>query len=427
MKKQLDQLHSDISCVEEKINLIADEVMDILKQLSHDNQKQLNSRLIADKMSMRDTVKMMLEHHENDTHPLAESTSNILEDIAETIMKRFSEFAPLSVSEQLSALHDTFDDETLVEETTKWLDSSFKIVKKYFDSISARNRELVEFIRQTMQHLEETERHMSAELESQQKKFSEDREFEDSISDKMNMIKHDFNKGDIESIKAAVMSKIENINNGIEKKREQDMQRLKDTEKALSRLGSRICDIRTEADEIKKKAVELEFESVRDKLTGLFNRKAYDQKILESIGNLNRHNVSSSLMVCDIDYFKNVNDAFGHKVGDLVLKKLAKLLNEKMRSNDFIARYGGEEFVIILSHTQLKEAKKAGESLRAYIDKSIFSYKDQEIPVTISIGISAVRKDDDCFTVFERADTALYLAKKSGRNNVKTEGDVPGQ
>jgi len=129
-------------------------------------------------------------------------------------------------------------------------------------------------------------------------------------------------------------------------------------------------------------------------------------------------------MVCDIDHFKKINDTYGHKVGDLTLKKIAGLLKERLRTNDFIARYGGEEFTVILNHTTLDDARKVGEDVREFIYNSSFSYKQQKIPVTISIGISFFVADDDSNTVFERADAALYFAKESGRNSVKTEKDV---
>ena len=427
MKKDIDQIHNDISCVEEKIDVIADEVIDILKQLSLENEHQLSSKLIAEKMYVRDSVKKMLDASKDNAPAASSNNSNILKDITDTIMNRFSDFAPFSLGEKLSELQNDFHDEALVEETAKWMDSSFKIVRKYIDSLSIRNKELEEFIRQTMQNLQETEIHLTTEISSQENKFSEDREFEDSISDHMKMIKHDFKKGDLKSIKAAVMSKIDNINKGITQKREQDILRKEQTEKALKSLTVQIKGIKKEANEIKKKTVELEIESSHDELTGLYNRKAYNQNVLETIAYINRYNEASSLMVCDIDYFKKINDSFGHKVGDLVLKKLSILLTEKLRANEFIARYGGEEFAIIVPHAPLNEARKIGEGLRDYIDKFIFSYKDQKIPVTVSVGVSTFRKDDDCFTVFDRADEALYLAKRSGRNNVKTEADVQRQ
>lgn len=427
MKRDIDKIHNDISCVEEKIDVIADEVIEILKQLSQENKHQLSSKLIAEKMYVRDSVKNMLDAPKDTASASLPNNSNILKDITDTIINRFSDFTPFSLGDKLGELQQEFQDEALVEETAKWMDSSFKIVRKYIDSLTIRNKELEEFIRQTMQHLEKTEMHLTIELSSQENKFSEDREFENTISDHMKMIKHDFNKGDFKSIKEAVLSKIDNINKGIEKKREQDIQRKEQTEKALNSLTSQIKGIKKEADEIKKKTVKLEIESSRDELTGLYNRKAYNENVLETIAYINRYNEPASLMVCDIDYFKKINDSFGHKVGDLVLKKLSILLREKLRENEFISRYGGEEFAIIVPHAPLNEARKIGEGLRDYIDKFIFSYKDQKIPLTVSIGVCSFRKDDDCYTVFDRADEALFLAKRSGRNNVKTEDDVQRQ
>ena len=144
----------------------------------------------------------------------------------------------------------------------------------------------------------------------------------------------------------------------------------------------------------------------------------------EVIADVNRYDATTSLMICDIDFFKKVNDTYGHKVGDLALKKLASLLQERLRVNDIITRFGGEEFAIILPHTTLDGAQKAGEGIRSYIDKASFSYKGEKIALTISVGVSQFRKQDDNSSVFERADSALYLAKNSGRNTVKTESDL---
>ncbi|MBI4682630.1 MAG: diguanylate cyclase [Nitrospirae bacterium] len=403
---------------------MADEVLDILKQLAQDNKQQLNSKLIAERMFIRDTVKKMLEEPEQNKSD-SKSNSNLIKDIADTVLNRFSELTPFSVTGPLSNISDQLNDETILKDTTNWLDSTIKIIKKYYASISKRNEELEEFMHQTMEQLEETELHLASELASHQNKFTEDREFENALSTNMNMIKQDFYTGkDINSIKKAVLGKIENINKGIEIKREQDMNRLRETERTLQTMGARIHDIKKETDEIKKKAEEIETESLRDNLTGLYNRKAYDQKISETLAGLLRYDVPSSLLVCDVDNFKNINDSFGHKVGDLALKKLASLLKVKLRVNDFISRYGGEEFAIILPHTDLIGAFKAGESIISYINKSVFSYKDDKIPLTISIGVSVLKKSDDAGSVFERADSALYLAKQSGKNNVKTEDDL---
>jgi len=305
------------------------------------------------------------------------------------------------------------------------LNSSFKIVKKYFETVTSRIDELENFIVETMRYLHETEEHVISEVNSIQETYTENKEFAQNLSMNMERISQDFDEvKDLKTLKKEVMGTIGNINKCINEKSEMDMQRLKDKEKKLKSLGSRISNITKEADEIKKKADKLEQESLLDNLTEVYNRKAYDNRVTEAIAALKRHNVPSSLLLCDIDCFKKINDTYGHKVGDLALKKFAALINEKLRETDFVARYGGEEFIVILPHTPLDKAKTAGESVRANIYKSIFTYKESQIMLTVSIGITTFRKDDTASSVFERADRALYLAKHSGKNVVKTEEDV---
>ncbi len=415
---------TEMSRLEKKIYVIADEVLDILKQLSRENKRQLNARLIAEKMFTKDTVKQML------THPAREKCRDgkdfsPLRTIADGVLDKLSELLPSFMNEKFRDLKDRFDDDSILEDSTVWLNASIRIVRKYIDSISNKNKELELFIQQTIEYLSETEQRLMGELSARHEKFNEDRAFEKDISEHMSMIEQDFSSGaDISDIRKAVLDKIENINRSIEKKREQDMLRLRETERTLQEMGRRISDIKKEADELKKRAEEIENESFHDKLTGLKNRKAYDEEIVKALAGMQRYNVPYSLMICDIDHFKKINDTYGHKVGDLTLRKLAALLKERLRTNDFIARYGGEEFAVILSHTTLKDAVKVAENVRSFINDSLFSYKNRKIPVTVSIGISSFRRDDDGTTIFERADEALYLAKESGRNTVKTEEDV---
>ena len=418
--------------MEEKLDVIADEVLDILKQLSKDHSKTLSSKSIAECLFLKDSVKKIIGPPETPLSEKNESANagkqddiNLLRDITETIMNRFSELAPSFLGSQFAYLNDQYLDKTILEETSKWLNSSFKIVKKYFESVTSRIRELEQFIVETMRHLHETEEHVIREVNSIQETYTENKAFTHNLSMNMERISQDIDEvKDLNTLKKDIMGTISNINKCIDEKSELDMQRLQDKEKKLKSLGSRINNITKEADEMKKKAEKLEQESLLDTLTGVYNRKAYEDKVTETMAGLKRNNVPSSLMICDIDCFKIVNDTYGHNVGDLALKKFAALLKDKLRVTDFVARYGGEEFVVILPHTPLDKAKTAGESVRANIYKSVFSYKENQIMITVSIGISTFRKEDTVVSVFERADRALYLAKHSGKNVVKTEDDV---
>jgi len=141
----------------------------------------------------------------------------------------------------------------------------------------------------------------------------------------------------------------------------------------------------------------------------------------EILSDVSRYGIKVTLLICDIDLFMKINDKCGHKVGDLGLRTLASIIKDRMRTNDFITRFGGEEFAIILPHTDIEGAFIAADRLREYIDGVDFTYMDEELPLTVSIGISSFRKKDSVKAVIRRAEQALLLAKKSGRNTVKSE------
>lgn len=124
-------------------------------------------------------------------------------------------------------------------------------------------------------------------------------------------------------------------------------------------------------------------------------------------------------MVClDIDFFKNINDKYGHHAGDIILKKIANILNTHTRESDILARTGGEEFSIVLNNTNIDGALKFAEKIRDAIANTKIIYEDVIIKVTVSAGVSCIKNDDTFQTILNRADSALYLAKENGRNIV---------
>jgi diguanylate cyclase len=409
---------------EEKVCVIADEVLNILKKLSQENYKQINSKLIAERMVWSDSLKNILTSEAKNVS-INDTGTEQRKAMSNMIINKLSKILPSQISESFNELRDHVQKNESAKNSEEWLNSPIEIIKKHLDSMSNRIAELDSFMKQTMNCLSETEMHIDNELSSQQENSRLDKSISAHIDSNMNSIKHDITDScDFDTIKMKLLEKIENINKGLLQKQELDMKRLNETEMRLKDMSSRMTEIKQEADEIKRKSYEIALESTRDGLTGLFNRRAYDQKMQEMMVNFKRYGTPASLMICDIDFFKKINDNFGHIVGDLALKKLASLLTERLRINDFISRYGGEEFAIILTHTDINGATTAGEHIRNYIDNAVFSYKDQKIPLTVSIGISEFNKEDDVNSVFERADNALYIAKKSGRNTLKSEKDV---
>jgi diguanylate cyclase (GGDEF)-like protein len=162
---------------------------------------------------------------------------------------------------------------------------------------------------------------------------------------------------------------------------------------------------------------EIERLAVTDGLTGLFNHRHFQERLAHEFDRLGRFEEPASLLLIDIDFFKKINDTYGHPVGDSVLKKVADIIRKTIRTVDIPARYGGEEFAVILIGTDAGGAMKMAERLRKYVADARFSSGRNSFSITISIGISTYAKDvKGKEALIERTDKALYDAKGSGRN-----------
>ncbi len=170
---------------------------------------------------------------------------------------------------------------------------------------------------------------------------------------------------------------------------------------------------------------ELEQKATTDSLTGLSNHRLFQQKLGEELKRADRYEKPLSLLFMDIDHFKNVNDTYGHPVGDIVLRGVANILRGEIREVDLAARYGGEEFAVILPDTDGAGAKKIAERLRRVIMAMTFSSQERSLKVTTSIGIATVPADAKTKEeLIERADEALYQAKHLGRNRSVSWGGL---
>jgi diguanylate cyclase (GGDEF)-like protein/PAS domain S-box-containing protein len=164
----------------------------------------------------------------------------------------------------------------------------------------------------------------------------------------------------------------------------------------------------------------LKIEAQTDYLTGTLNRTTFDKELERLLIEYTRFSKDVCVMMLDVDYFKKVNDTFGHFMGDYVLKKLAHLIKAQVRKSDFVFRYGGEEFAIILPDITLEHARIIAEKIRYLIESQNFKVEDRTIEVTLSIGLSLFEKEDQSISkVVIRADEALYRAKNNGRNRVE--------
>lgn len=168
---------------------------------------------------------------------------------------------------------------------------------------------------------------------------------------------------------------------------------------------------------------ELECLSRHDGLTGLYNRQTFVQLTGQELARARRQGTGTTLLVLDLDFFKRVNDSYGHPGGDAVLRHVAHLLSTTVRSTDLVGRLGGEEFMVLLPGTPQEAGRTLAEKLRMNIEENPLAWQGSTIPVTVSIGLASSTAEQalDFERLYRGADTALYQAKDRGRNRVAAQ------
>lgn len=301
-----------------------------------------------------------------------------------------------SLAEDLSADKKLSQKESLYEKSKKKI---LDFIDRYKHYLEDREREFKEIIRLLSKAM--------ADL------GVDNQEYNDTLKKKTDRIEKLTTLEDVKIIKNSIQQEVAEIRSAMTEKQKKDQQQ-------ISILSEKITILEEEL----KKA---ESKSLKDGLTGIYNRMAFDQKIKRMMDHQAVGNGFFCLLMIDIDDFKNINDQFGHQVGDRVLLAVVKKFLGIIRLDDFSARYGGEEFAVILPETPLKTAvKKAKEICKslALTRYAVSSNSDQQIKITVSIGVAQSSKGDTEDALVNRADRALYEAKNSGKNRVVSEKEI---
>jgi diguanylate cyclase len=193
----------------------------------------------------------------------------------------------------------------------------------------------------------------------------------------------------------------------------------------IKEMGKKLHDMQAELQEAKEQLNSSQMVAMTDSLTQLPNRGAYDIYIEKEYERYRRYGGGLSLLICDVDKFKSINDSYGHQAGDKVLQLISAQVKKGTRDTDFLARYGGEEFVVILPESDAKAAFLVGEKIREQVAKSPFHFKGKRVQITISCGIASFKEGFRIEQVFDAADKALYKAKQHGRNQCQI-GELEG-
>ena len=191
-------------------------------------------------------------------------------------------------------------------------------------------------------------------------------------------------------------------------------------------LRAEVGALRAERDELAAALRRTEALSLTDELTGLPNRRAFVQRLDQELSRSQRTGQPLAMVLLDIDNFKNINDGYGHYVGDMILRCYAQSMVRELRQHDLLARYGGEEFVLLLPETSLDDARNALVKLGHQIQREPLDAGGMCIDLpTFSAGIACLRSGETATTLVNRADQSLYLAKRLGKNRVETDEQLP--
>lgn len=221
---------------------------------------------------------------------------------------------------------------------------------------------------------------------------------------------------EVGQMQGLIRHSLDNIRRHLAQRRDEEAQREAALEQQLKALNHRLVELEGESDRLRSRLAQERVQAMTDPLTAVANRLGYEKRMTQEFARWQRYQSPLSLLVCDIDHFKRINDSYGHKAGDRALVAIARSINRHVRQTDFVARVGGEEFVVLLPETTLEAAKAVAEKLCQGVAACEFVYEGTPVPITMSIGVAGFSSGDEVDDVYGRGDQALYRAKAQGRN-----------
>ncbi len=278
------------------------------------------------------------------------------------------------------------------------------------------------YLQQLNERLEGFQSHLHEASAGHADNSSAARDLDNQLREQVGGLQHSVQgAADVDSLKHILENRLEGLLTTMDE--HQHARDLREQELAgrLQGLAERVASMEQEALGYREHLEEQRQKALIDPLTGLPNRAAWSERVEREILDWQENGGHLALAILDLDHFKRINDSYGHLAGDKVLKIVADQLRKRLRARDFLARFGGEEFVLLLPQTSPAMAAQAVEVLRAAIEACPFHFKGERVVITTSIGLASFQSEERADQVLKRADTALYSAKKLGRNRVETQ------
>lgn len=311
-------------------------------------------------------------------------------------------------------LSQSVDKETFLNS----LEKTVGITADVLDRVKKEKNEIEVFLKQLTSRLHELDKDIRETSRIRELTHLHGKEMTDGMRTEIQTIENGISNIDnFEELKTSIQSKVILLRNHVDTFILKEGEKDGEAAQVIEQLKKQVKAMEKESEDLKEQIEKERQQTLRDVLTEIPNRLSYDERLSTEMANFRRNKIPFVLVVWDIDFFKKVNDNYGHAAGDQVLKLVASILNKNMRETDFIARYGGEEFVSILPATEVKGAQLITDKLRILIAESDFHFREESVNITVSAGYAEIKENEENEELFVRADKALYKAKESGRNN----------
>lgn len=324
---------------------------------------------------------------------------------------------PTRFQQKKAALQQTIKTNAGQQSVNKVIDTTIALLLDIKNHTISEHNNIDDFLLDISNQLGQIEQHAEQVGESARLSIDHRQQLNVDINLQVDSIKDSTHQAqELATLKTMTSERLDRLMQQLIEHKISEDERQKQAEQQIALMTEKLQILETETETLRTKLKIEHDRALRDVLTGLPNRLAYKDRVELEVKRWNRYRQPLTLVIWDIDYFKRINDNYGHKAGDKTLALVGQLLLKNIRETDFVARYGGEEFVMLLPNTQASQALKMAEKIRVLIEHSGFNYNAIAINLTLSCGICELTIDDQHDDVFIRADRALYQAKQSGRN-----------
>ena len=297
------------------------------------------------------------------------------------------------------------------------------LIEKFVQDVQRDREQVTEFVKVIGKKLFEMEEQILVNFSFSHQSLEEDIKFHQKLEDEIGQVgKSIGGSKSFDEIKSLIITELAKINIALEVKRKEYASRIEKSDKEKEKLQEDFGSMINNVIEQNKSLIE---QNQKDSLTGIYNRATFEEFINVELQRYHRYKDTFSIIMFDIDYFKNVNDEYGHAAGDRVLKGISKCIRGFLRKADIFARYGGEEFIILLPQTGLDKGLNVAQKLREVIQDTEFIYENVRVLVTVSVGVTEVIPSDREYkSLFNRVDKYMYQGKERGRNLVISDLDA---